>query len=164
MWTHMMKRCYGNNRTKKNLSYVGCTVCEEWHNYQNFARWFEENYWHADFYVLDKDILKKGNKVYSPDTCLLVDNYLNMMFTNTSNRDKYGYKRKDNEWYVVNVSRRYFNQKSYIGQYPDAKTANMVYKQYKEKHIKQVANEYKEKYDGLPNKLYKALYNYQILF
>ena len=48
----------------KNKTYIGCTVCEEWHNYQNFAQWHEEHYYEVpnEIMCLDKDILIKGNK------------------------------------------------------------------------------------------------------
>ena len=51
-------------------TYIGCTVCIEWNNFQNFAGWFNENY--IEGYDLDKDIKVNGNKVYSPVTCLIV--------------------------------------------------------------------------------------------
>ena len=41
-WTGMIERCYLNK--KAFPAYYGkCEVCSEWHNYQNFAKWFEEN-------------------------------------------------------------------------------------------------------------------------
>ena len=58
---------------KNNPTYKNCSVCEEWHNFQNFAKWFYDNYPNDDLkYELDKDIKVEGNKVYSPDTCLFV--------------------------------------------------------------------------------------------
>ena len=55
------------------MTYIGCTVCELWHNFQNFAEWYDENYSAGmEGYHLDKDIKIKGNKVYSPSTCMFV--------------------------------------------------------------------------------------------
>ena len=62
-WRGMLSRCYDN----RQLSYRDCTVCDEWHNFQNFSKWFDLNY--VDGCHLDKDIKIKGNKVYSPLSC-----------------------------------------------------------------------------------------------
>jgi len=70
VWIGMIRRCYDVDRKKKNESYKDCTVCDEWHNFQNFAKWFEANY--IDGFHLDKDIKIKGNRVYSPDACMFV--------------------------------------------------------------------------------------------
>lgn len=72
-WVNMLDRCYGELRLKSNPSYIGCTVCKEWHNYQNFAAWYEVNYPNdGGEYHLDKDIKVEGNRVYSPSTCIFV--------------------------------------------------------------------------------------------
>lgn len=68
-WHGMLSRCYNKNQQLRNKtkSYKYATVCEEWHNFQNFAKWYNENYYRVDEekMVLDKDILHKGNKTYS---------------------------------------------------------------------------------------------------
>lgn len=69
-WISMMQRCYSDLVHKKHPTYIGCTVCDEWHNYQVFAEWFHEN--KVSGMQLDKDIKVDGNKVYSPSTCLFV--------------------------------------------------------------------------------------------
>lgn len=69
-WRGMIRRCYDTAVHEKHPTYKDCTVCSEWHNYQNFASWFDLN--NVDGYDLDKDIKIDGNKLYSPDTCLFV--------------------------------------------------------------------------------------------
>ena len=61
-WRYMLQRCYyeKNNRCD---NYKDCSVCDEWHRYSVFKEWFDENY--IEGWCLDKDILIKGNKVYS---------------------------------------------------------------------------------------------------
>lgn len=61
-------RCYDVKYSKKHPTYKDCTVCEEWHNFQTFAKWFDENYYEIENTImdLDKDILKNGNKIYCP--------------------------------------------------------------------------------------------------
>ena len=70
VWHDMLGRCYNKKYQEKKPTYIGCTVCEEWHNFQNFAKWYEENYYEVnnEEMALDKDILIKGNKIYSPQT------------------------------------------------------------------------------------------------
>ena len=70
VWHSMMNRCYSKKYHSKFPTYQNCSVCNEWTYLSNFKRWFDENY--VDGYVLDKDILVKGNKVYSPETCCFV--------------------------------------------------------------------------------------------
>ena len=69
-WFFMLARCYDAETQRRNPSYIGCTVVPEWHNYQNFALWYEENY--EPGLQLDKDIRIPGNRVYGPDTCMFV--------------------------------------------------------------------------------------------
>ena len=71
-WFGMLKRCYDPNRTRKNKSYEGVTVCKEWHSFQAFAEWFSLN--HINGMHIDKDIKQRDvkNKVYSPSTCVFI--------------------------------------------------------------------------------------------
>ncbi len=69
-WTGMLERCYSDKLHTKNPTYIGCTVCPEWHNFQVFAEWYDKHY--IEGHHLDKDIKVNGNKVYSPETCLFV--------------------------------------------------------------------------------------------
>lgn len=69
-WANMLKRCYCESSLKARPTYAGCSVCSEWHSFQNFACWFYDNY--IEGYHLDKDTLVDGNKVYSPDTCVFI--------------------------------------------------------------------------------------------
>jgi hypothetical protein len=82
-WSNMLERCYSEEYHKKQPTYIGCSVDERWHNFQVFAKWFEENY--IEGYELDKDILLKGNKIYSPETCCFVPKEINLLFKGHKN-------------------------------------------------------------------------------
>ncbi len=69
-WHSMFYRCYNEYSLERDGTYRDCTVCEEWYNFQNFARWFEINY--KEGLHLDKDILTEGNREYSPECCSFV--------------------------------------------------------------------------------------------
>lgn len=90
-WHAMINRCYSDKYQKLKPTYKGCTVCDEWHNFQNFAKWFYENYPDdGEEYHLDKDLKLIGNKVYSPETCMFVSQRVNMFTVSAgASRGKY---------------------------------------------------------------------------
>lgn len=90
LWISIFKRSYSDVYHEKYPTYKNVTVCEEWKCFQNFAKWFYENYKpHMEGWHLDKDILVKGNKLYSPETCIFIPNELNCVFTNrVDNKNK----------------------------------------------------------------------------
>lgn len=159
-WTSMLNRCYKNGGIN---SYKDCTVCEEWHNYQNFAKWYDENYYEVDNeqMCLDKDILVKGNKVYSPETCIFVPERINYLFVKSkSSRGKLpiGVCKNGNKY--VSFLLGYEKVKNgYLGMFNTVEEAFCVYKKTKEQYIKQVANDYKDK---IPTKLYESMINYEV--
>ncbi len=69
-WIGMLERCYSDKLHARCPTYIGCSVCHEWHNFQAFAEWFDKHY--IEGFHLDKDIKIEGNKVYSPETCIFV--------------------------------------------------------------------------------------------
>ena len=155
VWKGMLQRCY--KRMDKWESYEHVTVCEEWYNFQNFAEWFENNYvegWH-----LDKDILVKGNKVYSPDTCCFVPGEINYLFIKC---DKKRGKCPIGVSFVHNkfqVTLRKYGKTYNLGRYNTSEEAFEIYKEAKEKYIKDIANEWK---DLISDKVYEAMYNYKV--
>lgn len=87
-WSGMLARCYCHKTQEKQPTYVGCSTDSYWHNFQNFARWFYENY--EEGLHLDKDILEQGNKVYSEKMCVFVSRSINnIVNSNKSIRGKY---------------------------------------------------------------------------
>lgn len=63
-WVHMLERCYYEKNQNLHQSYYGtCSVCDEWLNFQVFAKWHEEHSYKVNERLhLDKDILFPGNK------------------------------------------------------------------------------------------------------
>ena len=167
-WKNMLKRCYDPKYHEKYPTYIDCKVCEEWLNFQNFAKWYYENYYEIEGQkmCLDKDILMKYNKIYSPDTCVFVPNIINVLFTkNDKNRgnNPIGVFDCENGKYRVDCSVYNFEknkkERKYLGVYDTQEEAFEVYKEFKERYIKKVADYYKDK---IPDKLYQALYNYEV--
>ena len=156
-WSSMIKRCYDKKEQEKTPTYKGVTVCEEWHNFQNFAKWFEDNYI-KDFH-LDKDILIKGNKVYSPETCCFVPQEINCLFTNRKSKrgDLPIGVRKCGKNFVSQMTIN--NEKIYLGTFYTVVEAFEAYKTAKESYIKEVADKRKEK---ITDQVYQAMYDYKV--
>ena len=77
-WTSMLTRCYSLKYHKRYPTYIGCSVCPEWHYFSKFRLWMELQNWKG--MDLDKDLLVKGNQVYGPDTCCFVPAAINYLF------------------------------------------------------------------------------------
>jgi hypothetical protein len=95
-WISMMKRCYNIKTQARHPTYIGCTVCTEWHNFQNFANWHKCNY--IDGFHLDKDTLICGNKEYSPTACCFIS-----QGENTISASAKHYKFKDKRGIIIDV-------------------------------------------------------------
>lgn len=165
VWKCMLERCYNPWFLNKEPTYIDCYVCKEWHNFQNFADWFYENVYDCnnEKLQLDKDILVKGNKIYSPETCILVPQRINSLFTKSdASRGKYPIGVSPNKKYnKLEVFCCTLEKQEYLGRFPLNRPfqAFTVYKNFKENYIKKVADEYKEL---IPKKLYNVLYKYEV--
>ena len=80
-WYEMLRRCYSEVYQRKQPTYVGCSVCDDWIYLSRFKAWMETQDWQGK--VLDKDLLIEGNKFYSPDTCVFVTQAVNNFMTDT---------------------------------------------------------------------------------
>lgn len=156
-WTRMLQRCYGD--FPKKSSYYGCEVCKEWLSFSKFREWFDMNY--IEGYELDKDILIKGNKVYSPQACSYVPRFINTILLNC---------RSARGEMPMGVQRKYKKYKAklscygkirYLGSFDTYEEAFNAYKNAREQYIKEVADDYYNK--GLITKrVHDALYNWTI--
>ena len=80
-WSNMISRCYNpEDNMYSCYGAVGATVCDSWHNLQNFLIFYGENLPETEGFQLDKDVLSEGNKVYSPETCVFIPYILNAQF------------------------------------------------------------------------------------
>ena len=77
-WHSMLTRCYNIKYQQENPSYIGCSVNEYFLNFQNFAKWLENNTYNCPYNLeLDKDLLIEGNREYSPKACCLLPKEIN---------------------------------------------------------------------------------------
>ena len=144
-WARMLKRCYDPAYHNKQPTYVGCSVADEWHNFQVYAEWYygQPNGQNPDF-QLDKDLRIGGNKQYGPDACSFVPQQINILLADhaASRGDlPQGVVRKGNSFQV----RLSVNGKlTYLGIYPTPEQAFAVYKTAKEENVKTMAEEWKD--------------------
>ena len=161
IWRHMLGRCYDDVVLSSNPTYYDCYTADEWHCFQNFAKWYDDNYYEipGESMELDKDILCKGNRIYSPDTCVFVPQYINTLIVkNDADRGELpiGCYYHCGSIYASCSIR---NDSVFLGVYDDINEAFNVYKEFKEDYIKKVADEYR---DYIPTNLYEAMYNWVV--
>ncbi len=159
-WNSVFDRCYQKN-SLKNPTYIDCHIDERWHNFQNFAQWWMNNYnpKYMEKWCLDKDILIKGNKVYSPETCCFVPHEINLLFKKERSRQE-GYPvgvRKSNSRFEARI--RIKSKELYIGTFDTIDEASEAYKIAKVRYIKEIAEEYKGR---ISQEVYNILINYTI--
>lgn len=164
-WHWMMNRCYSKAIHELQPEYKNCSVCDEWLNYSNFKLWYDEKKDSIkafdEAFEMDKDILIKGNTVYSPETVCFVPKNINSLFIN--HRNKRGecplgvYLDKDKKKYRAEMN--LMGKIVKLGTFNRKEKAFTTYKGYKEDFIKDMAEQYKEK---IPNKVYQAMTNWKI--
>lgn len=157
-WMNILNRCYLNITP----AYIGCKVCDEWLTFSNFRKWFEKNY--IKGYVIDKDIKIKGNKIYSPETCLFVPPSINSLFVAKGKKArKYpiGVNHiRGSQKYQANV-KGINGKRKYLGAFDTIEDAFNAYKTHKESIIKLVADDYFSK-NYINREVREAMYNYKI--
>lgn len=163
MWAGMLERCYDEALKKRCPTYESCRVSENFKYYEYFYEWchkqigFGNQDWH-----LDKDLLVKGNKVYSEDSCVFLPQEINLLLTKRdNNRGEYliGVSwKKANKVFVATVSKGK-GKREHLGCFKTEIEAFNAYKKAKESFVKEQANEWKGKID---ERAYKALVEYEV--
>ena len=167
LWTSMLERCYSDTYQKRQPTYEGCEVSDNFKSYEYFYEWCHKqigfgNEGNGSLFHLDKDLLIKGNKVYSESTCVFIPAEINSLLikSNTSRGEHLIGVCWDKAKNAFKAQVRKNKGKSeHLGLFNTELEAFHAYKQAKECHIKEVANKWKDKIDP---KAYKALMNYEV--
>lgn len=84
IWKNMFYRCYcESDKSYKYYGEKGVIVCDRWHRFDYFVKdiknlqGFNQDLFDAYKLRLDKDILSKDNKIYSPETTMWVSDLVN---------------------------------------------------------------------------------------
>ena len=162
LWNQVRSRCFSKSHQAKDVSYIGCSISDNFLNFTFFFNWCNNQIGFGnEGWELDKDILVKGNKIYSEDTCCFVPQEINCLFINSK------CTRGDNP---VGVHQKNRNEKfgatcsiggcqKFLGYYSTTEEAFQAYKETKEAYIKEVANKWKAQIDS---RVYEALMNWSI--
>lgn len=163
IWVSMLQRCYDvPHQSQHNPTYQGCTVSKDWHCFQNYAEDYYEILngnvgWH-----IDKDILVRGNKIYSKELVCAVPPELNMLLCGSNSIR--GEHPKGVSWNKRRgMFRAYYwagsGKQEHLGYYNTPEEAFAAYKIAKEAFIKQQAEKWRDKIDP---RAYEALMNYTV--
>ena len=163
LWCNMLQRCYSDSLKKRRPTYEGCEVSGKFLYYEYFYEWcnkqigFNNNEWH-----LDKDLLVKGNKVYSEKTCVFLPNEINSLLTRREAlRGKHligVYWRNTKKAFVAQVNKNK-GSPEWLGSFNTELEAFNAYKTAKETFIKEQANKWKGK---IGERAYEALMKYKV--
>lgn len=169
-WRNILKRSFSKQFKLQHPTYQDVTCCDEWLLFDNFYEWLHEqsnfDKWNNNSsWSVDKDIIVKGNKIYSPNTCCLVPQRVNVIFTKRdSGRGELPIgitKTQSGERFVVQCENPLTDKHSYIGTFDTIEDAFNAYKTTKESIIKQIA---KLEFDNqnITKECYDAMMNYKV--
>ena len=161
-WVGMLQRAYCKKYKALKNTYIDCTTSENFKSYPYFKEWCERQIGYGNKgWALDKDILVKGNKVYSEDVCCFIPPEINsIVVSKKSIRGCYPIgvtKHKKMTSFSSSVS--IDGTMKYLGSFSTPEEAFLAYKEAKEQQIKVVANRWKDQIDP---RVYDALMNWEV--
>ena len=163
LWCSMLRRCYSEKYQKKQPTYEGCEVSDNFKSYEYFYEWCQNQIGFSNQgWQLDKDLLIKGNKVYSENTCIFIPTEINSVLIKcTASRGEYLIGvcwHNTNKAFMAQVGKNKGKQE-HLGYYSTEIEAFNAYKQAKESFVKEQANKWKDQIDP---RAYKALMSYEV--
>ena len=163
LWVGMLQRCYSDTYQKKHPTYIGCEVSDNFLHYEYFYDWCQKQVGFGKCgFQLDKDLLTKGNKVYSEDSCVFIPSEINtVLIKSTASRGEYliGVSwHKTKKAFIAQVGKSKGKQE-HLGCFKTEIEAFDAYKQAKESFVKEQAEKWKGKID---ERAYEALMSYKV--
>ena len=163
LWCDMLRRCYSDAYKKRKSTYEGCEVSDKFKSYEYFYEWCNNQFgFNNKDWQLDKDLLIKGNKVYSESTCVFIPQEINkVLVKREASRGEHligvSWNKKASAFVArVNKSK---GGREYLGLFKTELEAFKAYKQAKESFVKEQANKWKSQIDP---RAYEALINYEV--
>lgn len=164
-WSGVLQRCFDPLWKNRHKCYEHTTCSEDFLCASDFIIWCKSQVGHNSVdeygkpFALDKDILVKGNTMYSSETCVFVPREINnLILSNKKTRGglPIGVTTKGNKFRArVSINRK----EKALGVFNTLEDAFKAYKQAKEHHIKQVAEKWKDRIDC---RVYNALIKYEV--
>ena len=152
-WCEVIKRGYCSKYKAKYPTYEGVIVCDDWLVFSNFREWFIQN--HVDGYELDKDFIGNG-KLYSPENCIYMPNWLNSFLTNCNNKGVCltGVHKVRNK-YRAECQNPVTGIREHLGYFHYEEEAHIAWKNFK-LHL---AEQRKDEFDNIHIELYDYIIN-----
>ena len=163
LWSNMLERCYNDVYKKQRPTYEGCEVSDNFKSYEYFYEWCNEQigFGNQDWH-LDKDLLVKGDKVYSEDSCVFLPQEINsLLVKSNASRGEHLIGvcwDKVKKAFKAQVGKNK-GKSEYLGYFNTELEAFNAYKEAKESFIKEQAEKWKGKID---ERAYNALVNYTV--
>ena len=163
LWNSVLTRCYSTTLKKKHPTYEGCVVSDNFKSYEYFYEWCNSQIGFAvEGFELDKDLLLKGNKVYSENTCVFIPSEINLLLIKREalrGEHLIGVSWCNTKKAFVAMVRKNKGKQEFLGYFDTELEAFNAYKQAKESFVKEQANKWKGKID---DRAYEALMNYTV--
>jgi len=160
LWNSLLKRCYSLSFKKGNPTYIGCSASENFRNFSYFHEWCQNQIgFDQEGFQLDKDLILKGNKLYSEETCLFLPRELNALITtNRVSRGSLPIGVCANQGRFL-AQCGYNSTSRYVGRFNTPEEAFAAYKRAKETFIKLQAEKWKAHIDP---RAFAALMAYEV--
>ena len=163
LWCSMLRRCYSDGFRKKQPTYKDCEVSDKFKSYEYFYEWCHKQIgFGVEGFELDKDLLVKGNKVYSESTCVFLPSEINTLLVKRENmRGEHLIGvcwHNTSKSFVARVNKNKGKQE-HLGYFTTEIEAFNTYKQAKESFVKEQAEKWKGQID---ERAYLALINYEV--
>jgi len=162
LWQNMLERCFCEKYKQKKPTYKDVTCSKEWLSMVTFIEDVSQMRGYGLIgWQLDKDILVKGNKLYSKDACCFVPQEVNNLLTKSDRiRGEYPVgvsfrKAKGKFEAYLNVN----GKAKHLGLFNTPEEAFQAYKRAKEAYIKVVAQKWQHLLD---ERVYQALLDYEV--
>ena len=167
LWNNMLRRCYSDTSKKRNPTYIGCEVSDNFKSYEYFYEWCNKQIGfgvegNGNPFQLDKDLLIKGNKVYSEYSCVFIPTEINSLLVKREalrGTHLIGVSwSKTNKAFMAQVCKNK-GKSEHLGFFNTEIEAFNAYKVAKESFVKEQAEKYKSQIDP---RAYEALMNYTV--
>ncbi len=162
LWKSMLQRCFDEKYKQNQPTYEGVTCSKEWLSMTTFIEDVSKMKGYGlSGWELDKDILQKGNKLYSKDTCCFVPLEVNILLIKRDNcRGEYPvgvcfHKATGKFGAYLSIN----GKKKFLGLFVSPDEAFQAYKLAKEARIKVVAQQWQHLLD---ERVFQALMAYEV--
>lgn len=152
LWERLIQIDRGNEGNNAN------SLCEQWKQYENFKKWYDEN-----FYEMDNEKLEfsykfwdVNNDIISPETSVLIPTEINKIIRNLIKSVKTGLMLN------VNVQKNLYTIRMFGESIASSDNKEEIY-EIRRVIFKRQMMDFAEKYKGIvPDKIYDRLLNFEL--